>query len=141
MKPFQTAGRVCKWTRGCLAAAYVRCLEAFGALQQIELDGFALVESAIAVFLDGGEVDENIFTRGPLDKTVSFCPVEPLYCTLLSHKSTPFPSVDRFTRVLREACASKSPLKELRQFASGHVLLPRGLPQKKEGPEPCGRKL
>ena len=61
-KPFQTAGRVASGTRR-LAAADVRCLEAFRPLQQVELDGLALVKSAIAVFLDGGKVDENIFTR------------------------------------------------------------------------------
>lgn len=46
-----------------LTAHDVRRLEAFGPLQQVELNGFTFVERAVAVFLDGGEVDENIFAR------------------------------------------------------------------------------
>ena len=76
-------------THGCvwveLSADDVCSLEAFRPLQQVKFDRFALIESAIAVFLDGGEVNENVFTRRPLDESVSFGPVKPLYCTLLSH--------------------------------------------------------
>ena len=68
-----------------LSADDVACLETFRPLEQIKFDRLALVESAIAVFLDGGEVNENVFTRGPLNESVSFGPVKPLYCTLLSH--------------------------------------------------------
>jgi len=68
-----------------LSADDVGRLEAFRPLQQVKFDRFALVESAIAVFLDSGEVNENVFTRGPLNEAVSFGPVKPLYCTLLSH--------------------------------------------------------
>ncbi len=71
--------------RGLLSADDVSCLEAFWPLQQVKLDRFPLIEGAIAVFLDGGKMNENIFTRGTLDEAVSFRPVEPLYCTLLSH--------------------------------------------------------
>ena len=85
IKPFRWPEGSASGRGAFLAAAYIRCLEAFWAFEQIELDGLALVESAISVFLDAGEVDENVLTRGPLDETVSFCPVEPLYCTLLSH--------------------------------------------------------
>src|SRR5579863_6650518 len=92
-----------------LAAADVRCLEALRPFQQVELDGLALVESAIAVFLDGGEVDENIFTRGPLDETVSFCPVEPLYCTLLSHKVLLSPLLNDLSGSLVRLYASNCP--------------------------------
>jgi hypothetical protein len=112
-----------------LSAADVGCLETFGAFQQVELDGLALVQSAVTVFLDSGKMNEHIFTCGPLDKTVSFCPVEPLYCTLLSHKSTPFASY-RFARALREACASKSPLKEPVQVFPAMSPIRTTLPQK-----------
>jgi len=70
---------------GGLSAADIGCLEAFRPLQQVKLNCLALVKSAIAIFLDGGEVNENVFTRGPLDEAVSLGPVKPLYCTLLSH--------------------------------------------------------
>src|SRR5271166_4489257 len=60
-------------------------LEPLGALQQIELHGFALVQRAVPILLDGGEMNEDVFPCRPLDKTVSFSPVKPLHCTLLSH--------------------------------------------------------
>ena len=46
-----------------LSADDVGCLEALRPLQQVKFDCFALIESAIAIFLDGGEVNENVFTR------------------------------------------------------------------------------
>jgi len=120
--PSSVSGRVCKWMRGSirtpqhtelrllgLSAADVCCLEAFRSLEQVELNRFALVQCAIAIFLDGGEMNENVFTRGPLDEAVSFGPVKPLYCTLLSHKVTPFSPSLRFAQAVREACASDSP--------------------------------
>jgi len=69
-----------------LDADHVARLEALGALQQIELHGFAFIERAIPVFLNGGEVYEDILPGGALDKTVPFGPVKPLNCALLSHK-------------------------------------------------------
>jgi hypothetical protein len=47
--------------QGALDADYVRSLVTLGAFQQVELDGFALVQSAIAVLLDGGKMHEYIF--------------------------------------------------------------------------------
>ena len=86
MKPFQAAWKGLQVERGVsLTANYVSCLEAFRPLQQVKLNGLALVECSIAIFLYRGEVDENIFASGPLNESVAFRPVEPLYCTLLSH--------------------------------------------------------
>jgi len=68
-----------------LCADDVGRLEAFGAFEQVKLHGFTLVQGAVAVLLDGGEVHENIFPRGALDKYISLRPVEPLHCTFLSH--------------------------------------------------------
>jgi hypothetical protein len=76
-----------------LGAQNVCRLEAFGALEQIKLHGLSLVERAIAVLLDCGEVHEHILSRGALDEPISFRPVEPLDCSLLSHGKTPFPLV------------------------------------------------
>src|SRR5258708_24156459 len=45
----------------CLAAGNVRCLETFWAFQQVELNCLALVEGAIAVFLNSREVNKNVF--------------------------------------------------------------------------------
>src|SRR5690349_14878604 len=74
------------------ASADVRRLEAFRPLEEIELDLFALVQGAIAVFLDGGEMDEHVLPGGPLNEAVSFGSIKPFHCTLLSHNSTPFAS-------------------------------------------------
>jgi hypothetical protein len=73
------------WDR-LLHPHHVACLESFRTLQQVELYRFALVQCAITVLLDGGEVNENILPGRALDETISFSPVEPLYCALLSHK-------------------------------------------------------
>src|SRR6266436_4789099 len=64
----------------------VACLEALGAFEQIELHHLPLVQSAITVLLDGGEMHEYVFAGGPLDETKTLGSVEPLHCSLLSHK-------------------------------------------------------
>ena len=74
-----------------LGADDVARLKAFGAFEEVELDGLTLVERAVAVLLDSGEVYENVLTGGALDETISLRPVEPLHWSLLSHRKTPFP--------------------------------------------------
>ena len=44
-----------------LAAADVCGLKALRAFQKVKLYHLALIEGAITVFLDGGEVDEHVF--------------------------------------------------------------------------------
>jgi hypothetical protein len=73
-----------------LCADDVCRLKAFGALEQVKLHGLTLVERAVAVLLDRGEVHEYIFHRGALDKSIPFRPVEPLHCTFLSHGKDSF---------------------------------------------------
>jgi hypothetical protein len=80
-------------------------LEPLGALQQIELHGFALIQRAVTILLDGGEMNEDVFACGPLDKTVSFSPVEPFHCTLLSHNELLSPLLILEFHILREARA------------------------------------
>jgi len=65
-------------------------LEAFGTFEQIELYKFAFIQTTIAIFLNGGEMDEHVFPGGPLDETITFGPIEPLHCTLLSHRTYSF---------------------------------------------------
>lgn len=77
-----------------LCADHVARLKAFGAFQQIELHGLTLIERAVAVLLYRGEMYEYVLPRGALDKTISFRPVEPLDCPLLSHKNS-FPLIIR----------------------------------------------
>ena len=77
---------------GCfpLRADDVSSLKALGAFEEIKLHGLALVERAVPVFLDRGEMYEHILPRGALDKSISLRPVEPLYCSLLSHGKNSF---------------------------------------------------
>jgi hypothetical protein len=97
---------------GRRCADYVSCLEPFRALQQIELHGFAFIQCPVAVFLDCRKMNENIFPGGALDKPVSLRPVEPLDCSLLSHKELLSASYSViWPRVLREAHASYYPLR------------------------------
>jgi hypothetical protein len=73
-----------------LSAHDVCRLKALGALEQIKLHGLSFIERAIAVLLNGGEMHEDILSRGALDKPVSLRPVEPLDSSFLSHGKTPF---------------------------------------------------
>lgn len=59
-------------------------LEPLGALGHLKLHRRAFREVAIALTLDGGIVDENVFARLALDKPVALRGVEPLDRTLLS---------------------------------------------------------
>ena len=61
-------------------------------------------------------MNEDILPRGTLDKPVTLRPVEPLDCTLLSHRKTPFASALKLTLGAREIflCTSRyteSPLR------------------------------
>src|ERR1700734_4066861 len=87
-----------------LGAQNVCRLKAFGALEQLKLPGLSFVERAVAVLLDCGEVHEHILSRGALDEPISFRPVEPLDCSLLSHGKTPFPlcAMNLFSRLPTE---------------------------------------
>src|ERR1039457_6047185 len=93
-KPSRHSERVCElvWRNSCRCAHDVARLKAFWAFEQVELDGLAIVQRAVAVLLDGREMHEHILAGGALDESVSLRPVEPLHSTLLSHKETPFAS-------------------------------------------------
>jgi hypothetical protein len=91
------SGRVGESSDERLGTDDVAGLKAFGAFEQIELHGLTLVERAVAVLLDSGEVYENVLSRGALDETISFRPVEPLHSSLLSHRKTPFPGSSRIS--------------------------------------------
>src|SRR5271163_4515705 len=103
-KPSRREREGCDGVTSGLGADYVTRLKAFGAFEQIELHGLTLVERAVTVFLNRGEMHENIFSRGALDKAISLRPVEPLHCSLLSHRKTPFPDhqelVPRLSRIV-----------------------------------------
>jgi hypothetical protein len=74
----------------CAAAQHVRCQKALGTLQQLKFHGFALVESPVAIFLDSGKVDKDVFSRRALNEAIAFGSVEPFDCSLLFHKCNSF---------------------------------------------------
>jgi len=59
-------------------------LEALRTLTDLELNKLTLVQRLIAIHLDGGEVNEDVFPRLTLDETISLRCVEPLHHTLFS---------------------------------------------------------
>jgi hypothetical protein len=67
----------------------VGCIQSFGALLADELYGIAFIERFVAVLLNGGKVDEDIFAARPLNEPVSFGSVEPLYYALFLHMISP----------------------------------------------------
>ena len=67
------------------ATHYIGGEIALGALQELELNCFTLIQGSVTVFLDRGEMDEHILSGGTLNESISFRTVEPLNCTLLSH--------------------------------------------------------
>lgn len=62
----------------------VRGLEALGPLHHFEFHRRALLETAVAVSLDGGKVDEDVFTSSALDEAVALAGVKPLHGALFS---------------------------------------------------------
>ena len=67
---------------GCgLDAFDVLCLPALGAFYYIELNLLTFLQAAKTVCLNGGEMDENIFTILAADKTIALGIVKPLYCS------------------------------------------------------------
>jgi hypothetical protein len=72
-------------------------LETLGALEQVEFHHFAFIKGAIAILLDRGKMDKDILSCGPLNESIAFSPIKPLYCALLSHGRTPFDIASRFS--------------------------------------------
>jgi hypothetical protein len=66
---------------GGLDGLYVLRLPALGALDYIELDLLTFLQAAEAVWLDGGEVNENVLAVLAADETIALGIVKPLYCS------------------------------------------------------------
>src|SRR5512135_3689959 len=63
----------------------VRGLQAFRALLDLEFHRVPFIQRAVAIGLDGGEVDEHVSSRFPLDEAVPLGCVEPLYGSFFLH--------------------------------------------------------
>lgn len=72
-----------------LDLCHVRCLQAFRAAFELELNLVALVQVLIAVACNGLVVYEHIFATRTRNETEAFGSVEPLHCTLF-HGTDPF---------------------------------------------------
>jgi hypothetical protein len=68
----------------------VGSLQALRAAGNLEFDWLSLVEGAVALRLDGGEMDEHVLAALALDETKALAGVKPLYYTLFFHRSVPF---------------------------------------------------
>jgi hypothetical protein len=68
----------------------VGSLQALGTTHNLEFNGLTLVERAIAVRLNRGEMDENVLAALALDESKALAGVKPLHCTLFFHKNIPF---------------------------------------------------
>jgi hypothetical protein len=68
----------------------VGCLQALGAANNLEFNSLPLVEGAIAIRLNSGEMDENVLASLALDEAKAFAGVKPLHCTLFLHRCVPF---------------------------------------------------
>ena len=63
---------------------YIGRLKPLRAPHDFELDGSAFLKATVTISLDRRKVDENILATLPLDKTIPFARVEPLYGSLLT---------------------------------------------------------
>ena len=75
--------------RNGLERLNVGSLQALGAADNLEFNGLSLVERAIAVRLDGGEMDEHVLAALALDESKALASVKPLHCSLFFHRIVP----------------------------------------------------
>jgi hypothetical protein len=67
-------------------------LQTLGSAYDLEFYGLALVERAVAIRLNGGEMDENVLSGLALDESEALTRVKPLYSSLfLTQCSFSFP--------------------------------------------------
>jgi len=57
-------------------------LQALGAADDLKLDRLAVVQRAIAIGDDRGEMDENVLSGLALDETKALAGIKPLHCSL-----------------------------------------------------------
>jgi hypothetical protein len=70
------------WWDAELEGANFFCLQTLLTLGHLELHTLSFGQTAEAVGLDGGVMDENVLTALALDETKTFGIVKPLYCSL-----------------------------------------------------------
>src|SRR5215831_20190808 len=75
---------------GLSDGADCRCLRPAIAVLDVELDPLPLLEAAVAIHLDGGEVHEHVPTTVDRDEAVALVRVEPLDGALSHYPTTPY---------------------------------------------------
>jgi hypothetical protein len=75
--------------RSGLERLNVGSLQALGAADNLEFNGLTLIERAITVRLNSGEMDENVLAALALDETKTLAGVKPLHCSLFFHRCVP----------------------------------------------------
>ena len=75
--------------RICLQNLYVFCLEAFGPLNDVELDCLAFLKAPETIRLNCRKVHEDVFAVLAADESKSLGVVKPLHCSLF-HCVVPF---------------------------------------------------
>jgi len=60
-------------------------LQTLGTLLHLEFHLRAFIQRTVAVRLNRRKMDEYIVTAGPLDETIAFCGIEPLYDAFFLH--------------------------------------------------------
>src|ERR1017187_1207160 len=88
MREPAAAGRPVR--RNPLGQSDVGRLQPLGALGYLKLHFCALIQRAIPLRLDGGEVYEHVLSVLPLDKAVALGCVEPLHCAFFFHRAFSF---------------------------------------------------
>jgi hypothetical protein len=114
-----------------LEACNVLSLEAFGTFRYFKFYGLTFVQGLVAVHLNRGEVDKNIFPGLPLDETVTLRSIKPLHCPLFLH----FPYLELELLCFSWSAPSGDPKKPRPGLSSARDSLP---PQKK-GRKVCPR--
>jgi len=74
-----------------LESLNVLSLPAFRAFGYIELHRLPFLQALEAACLNSGEMHENILASLTADEAITFCVVEPLYCSLFCHVIFLFP--------------------------------------------------
>src|SRR5579885_1150923 len=57
-------------------------LQALRAADNLKFDRLAVVQAAVSICLNGGEMDENVLSGLALDESKAFAGIEPLHCSL-----------------------------------------------------------
>src|SRR5437660_3122884 len=91
------------YSLACTAAEHVCGKKALGPFQELKFHSFSLIQRSVAIFLDSGKVDKDVFPGRALNKAIPFGSVEPLDCSLFFHKCNSFRLSSEIGNLLQES--------------------------------------